>query len=173
MSNVFTYDSAYENIDSSVVKAVYYDKTNSQMLVRLEGDRQYLYNNVAQSDVLTIAGATSPGSAYNKFRKSLRFMGRSSKADGMLVYPRAVTASHAGSPQVNVKSTVTTPRVENQSYTPLTSLAKSSYEVDFEIDGTTFTSTVESPDLVSAAQDVAEKTKALGLTAKLVRAAAK
>ena len=163
---MFTYDQAWENLNSSLVNAVYYDRTNSQMLVRLNEGNQYLYSNASYADAVDIAKSLSPGAAYNKFRKKQRWTGNSQKVNDEQVQARV-------NESVNVKSTVTSQKPDDTTYKPLDSLVRSSFEVDFEVDGSTFTSTVEASDLVTAVQDVTDKTKALGLKAKLVRAAVK
>ena len=152
------------NLDSRLVKAVYFDNDTQRMLVRLNGDKQYVYP-ASKADAKAIAEAGSKGRAYNAFR-SQRHVGGGSYAHGERVEPRPVLTQTAGA-----ATNVTNNLYLNQTLT--NGNVFQAFEVTYLLEGKTFKSTAQASDLVAAAQDVAGKLNALGLHARLTGVVAK
>lgn len=155
----FTFTENWTNLDSSLVKGVYHDADKRQMLVRLSGDKQYVYTNVDRDEAERIADASSKGRAYNDFRRYRSSWQKGSTAHGEIVAPKEeVRRVQVG----DVPSTT-----NNFTFVTSSSGLTSLFEVDFDLNGSKFTSTVKASSLVAAAQDVESKVSALGLNAKL------
>lgn len=163
----FTFTENWTNLNSSLVKGVYHDADKRQMLVRLSGDKQYVYTNVDRDEAERIADASSKGRAYNDFRRYRSSWQKGSTAHGEIVAPkdevRRVQEGQAYVPPAAQVQTTTNNFTFVTSSSGLTSL----FEVDFDLNGSKFTSTVKASSLVAAAQDVESKVSALGLNAKL------
>lgn len=155
---MFEYTKSYE-VDSSVIDSLFYNDTDRELLVRLHGDKQYLYSNVARNEVEDIAYSTSPGRAYNNFRYT-------APSPGVPVHDDAVapkndpvsTGVRDATWAVNVTSNYFSP-------TPVNDLPSdgSQFLVTYNLLGQEYNSTVDAVSVVSAAEDVAGKLQSLGL----------
>lgn len=160
---VFKFTEAWNNLDSSLVKAVYFDENTQRMLVRLDGDNQYTYP-ANRADAASIAEAHSKGRAYNEFRNRRRNHG-GSYAHGETVEHRPVLQTSR--PPLNQTLT------NNVNLSVAVGNVSQDFEVTYLLEGKTFKSTATAGDLVGAAQDVAGKLNALGLSARLTGVVAK
>ena len=156
---MFTYTKSWSDVDSSLVKGVFYNAPKRQMLVRLDGNKQYVYWNTDENDAEAIATAGSPGAEYNWFRRNRGKGNGGSPAHGEIVTVDSSAPKY-------VQPTLTTGTVVNTTFTYGQS-TKAFFDVTYEVSGTKYTSTVEATDLVAAAQDVAGMLNTLGLNATL------
>lgn len=149
----FTFTEAWNNLNSSLVKGIFHDADKRQMLVRLSGDKQYVYTNVDKAEAARLANAGSKGRAYNDFRQHRQSYQKGSVAHGEIVAPKEQARRvEVGSVPSNSSFTFAVPGG-----------VTSTFEVDFSVNGSTFTSTTQAASLAAAAQDVENKVKALGL----------
>lgn len=151
---MFNYTEKWDNLDSSLVQAVYFDRKSGQTLVELQSGSSYVYDNTTYGDALSLTSAPSVGRAYNYFRKrrprgagGRPFAGATAKRGGL------VTVGAPGAPAQPVRASG--------------GMLTSSFEVTYSVDGREYKSSVTASDLVAAAQDVATKAQSLGLNAKL------
>lgn len=150
---MFSYTDSWTNIDSSLVKGVFYDAPKRQMLVRLDGDKQYVYSNVDKSEAEALAVSGSPGGAYNWFRRNR------GRGNGGLNVTGETVASRESVVRNNISGggfahtgMLTAPKV---------------FVVTYTLAGTEHKSTVKTGSLVDAVNDVDGKLKALGLNAEI------
>jgi len=153
---MFTYTESWTNLDSSLVKGVFYDADKYQMLVKLNGDKQYVYADVNRNEAATLASSGSVGRAYNSFRAFRPRGSAGSRAHGEIVAPKE---------EVDVTRTVGSGDFINASVYTLgsgTSGLSANYEVTFTVDGKTHNSTVQASSLSAAVADVSSKLNAFG-----------
>jgi len=165
----FTFTDAWTNLDSSLVKGVYHDADKRMMLVRLDGDKQYVYTNTDKNEAERVATAPSKGRAYNDFRRFRKSWQKGSVAHGEIVAPKETVRRDgqvvsASARRVQVGQPV---NAFGSGQWTISTGVTSTFEVDFKVGDSTHTSTVVASNLVSAVTDVQAKLNALGLNATM------
>lgn len=151
--------------DSSLVAGLFYSAPKKQLLVRLHGDKQYIYGNVTQDEAKQIAQADSKGRAYNDFRKFRRGGNAGSAAHGEVVVADVPTPSRT---VASGGSWTGTTGVGSLTVTPgLVAKSERAYVVSYVLNGVRHNSTVTASNDVAAEEDVLSKLKSLGFDASV------
>lgn len=171
----FKFTESWPNINSSLVKAVFHDEDTNRMLVRLTGDKQYVYNNVDRGTAEDIAEAPSAGSEYNWFRNNRGTLQTGAAAHNLRPVVR-LNLVDAIVPSDNPKSNTYTTYVSLPTTPEVVSVSNGitrTFNVSFDWDGEVKNTTVQATSLVEAINKVEQSFKVLNLNVTVTGVALK
>lgn len=147
-------------VASSLIDYAWYDENSQTVLFALAGGRKYAYHNVPLSAVEDIVDASSPGRAYNQFRKYRPANQAGTYADDWTPVARKVS---------NYRQTAVAPVTGPVSL----KVGNKEFSVTYFVDKSEFTSVVKANDLVDACQKIQDSFGVLGLPANLTKVEAR